>query len=431
MSVSSVGLRQPRIARALGNTTYRTLAVLAAAATGFVVLRVAILANVAVADFPDTRTYYDLNFLGEATRLWAVPLLWKLSPDDTIAQVLLGAAAWVTLAAATLTSIRNQLIGVLGFSLVLILGLCAAATEWDRALLSESLTFSAMLFVISALLLLAERYSRRRVAFLLVALTAWLFARHADAWLFVLIAPLAIVALLATRRRELILVIAVPLTVLTGWAAFAIHQENTIWKYNAMGVIQLRILQDPGQTEFFHDRGMPYNAQIQAIADKPFRWKTPLWKNEAMRSWIDSDFRATYAEYLATHPGSTVKGPATYAASDMPQRAGYTGPREVVAGPARAALWSTGAGLLLLTTLAVTLALVALRARVASRALWVPLVGIAISGVWAVLTWNQAATELDRLFAPISLLVHVSVLLALLFVTDAFSRARRSAPSAT
>jgi hypothetical protein len=431
MSVAAAATkRQPRLPAALAAAGTKTIVLLAGSAVVFVALRLVALANIPVARFPDTRTYDAVNFLGDATRLWAVPLLWELSPDDTAVQILLGTVAWLTLAIVTFKVVRDQRVATAGFLLILGLGLCGAATEWDRALLSESLTFSTLLFVVSALLLLGERYSRARVAFLLVAITAWLFARHADAWLFVLIGPPAIVALLATRRRELILALALPLTVLAGWAAFAIHNENTIWKYNATAVIQLRVLQDQAQTAYFRERGMPYNARIQAVADTDtrFRSDTPLLRNSALRSWIGTDFRSTYAQYLATHPAGTAEKPARYFANGMPARVGYTDPREPIPGPVRKLLWPTGAGLALLTLLSLVLATLALRARVARGVMWIPLAGIAVAGLWGLLTWHQSATEVARLFAPVSLLLHVSLLLTLLFAVDGLVGRKRSVP---
>ena len=427
MSVDVVGTRsQLRLPGARASVGIRTTALLIAAAAGFVALRLVALANVAVVETPDTPTYEDVNFLGDATRLWVVPLLWKLTPDDTGTQVVLGIVAWLTLAVVTFMVMRDRHVAIGGFLIILALGLSASATEWDKALLSESVTFSALLLVASALLLLADHYSRARAAFLIVALTAWLFARHADAWLFVLVAPPVILALLLTRRRELIVALALPLMVLTGWAALVIAREDAVWKLNAVGVIQDRVLKDPDQTAFFRDRGLPDTELIRSQADKPFRWGGPPLNDPTLLAWVDSDFRPTYTRYLATHPVGTLERPARYFATDLPTRAGYTTPREVLPVPVRQVLWSSRGGLALLAILSLGFVLLAIRARVTRPGMWIAVAGVAVAGVCGLMTWHQAATELPRLIAPVLLLLQLSLLLALLFAVDGLSRKRTS-----
>ena len=405
----------------------RTTAPLVIAATVFVVLRIVAVANVPVVVSTDTPSYEDLNFLGDATRLWVVPLLWKLTPDATWTHVGLGIAAWLTLAVVTFNVMRDRRVAIVGYLTILILGLCVPMIEWDRALLSESVSLSSLLFVVAAILLLADRYSRPRAAFLIVVLTTWVFARHADALLFVVVAPPVIIALLLTRRRELVVGLALPLVLLAGWTAFALPRENSIWKYNAVGVIQNRVLTDSAATAFFRDRGMPNTALIRSQADEPFRWRSPLLKHPPLRAWVNSDFRRTYIEYLATHPFGTVRRPLGDFGAATLNQAGYTAPRRVLPVAVHKAVWSSRNGLVLLTILALTSVLLATRAQVTSRGMWIAVAGVGVAGLWGIMIWHQAATELTRLFAPVSLLLHVSLVLMLLFAVDGLSRKRSPA----
>jgi hypothetical protein len=407
----------------------RTTAPLFAAAAVFVTLRIVALANVPVVVSDDTPSYESLNFLGQATRLWVVPLLWKLTPDPTWTHVGLGIAAWLTLAVVVLKVMQDRRVAILGYLAILILGLCAPTIEWDRALLSESVSLSSLLFVVAAILLLADRYSRPRAMFLVAALTAFVFARHADALLFLLVAPPAIIAVLLTRRRELVVALALPLALLAGWAAFALSRETSIWQYNAVGVIQNRVLKDSTATAFFRDRGMPNTALIRSVADEPFRWRSPLVTHRPLRAWVKSDFRPTYIVYLATHPFGTVRRPLGDFATATVTRGGYTAPQQVLPLPAQKLLWSSRPGLALLTILALTCVILATSARLAPRGMWISLAGVAAAGLWGIMTWHQAATELTRLFAPVSLLLHISLVLTLLYAVDGLSRKKPRAIS--
>jgi hypothetical protein len=129
----------------------------------FAAIRIWMLADVPVQVFPDTPTYSEVNFLGGATRLWTVPLIWMLVPGsslDTWAQVLLGVAAWLTLAVALFRVVANRRLALIAFATVLLVGLCVQTMEWDRVLLSESISLTLLLLVIAGVLTLAGRYSR-------------------------------------------------------------------------------------------------------------------------------------------------------------------------------------------------------------------------------------------------------------------------------
>ena len=120
----------------------------------FLVLR--LIATVhAPSRYPDTPTYEVLNFVGAASRLWTVPLIWNLTPGadfHVAAHIVLGMFAWSMLAVSVSNAVRDRWVRRLATACVLMLGLVVQVTGWDATLLSESISLS--LITLEAALLL-------------------------------------------------------------------------------------------------------------------------------------------------------------------------------------------------------------------------------------------------------------------------------------
>ena len=112
----------------------------------FALLRVAAVAQgLPPVRFFDTPSYFPIDFLGNAPRLWTGPLLFNILPDDpwrVAGQVVLAVVAWGTLAGATAESARDVHVKRVGAAVVLIVGLMPQVTQWDLLLLSESTALS-------------------------------------------------------------------------------------------------------------------------------------------------------------------------------------------------------------------------------------------------------------------------------------------------
>ena len=83
--VNLKGLRKLRVLQPQGE--------IAAMLGIFAALRVIEVLRVAAVSYPDTVTDLDLNFIGDAKRLWTVPLIWTIVLCDTwreLIQLLLG-----------------------------------------------------------------------------------------------------------------------------------------------------------------------------------------------------------------------------------------------------------------------------------------------------------------------------------------------------
>ena len=230
-----------------------------------------------------------LSFSGHASRLWGTPLFYAIFPDDdarAFAQWTVGTLAWGVLAVVLCAQLRSRITRMVAATAVLVLGLLPEVTNWDFAIMSESLSISLGVAVL-ALLIWFLRSGRWPV---LVALTItafwWTFIRP-EIRLMVgfLILVLASYAVLRKARRWGVVVAAAMLVVAVGWVTaitpamdrtYAARSWNGLSLTEATFVYRLRhqIMPNPEIMAVYHDElGMPECPAAQRIA-KGRAWQT-------------------------------------------------------------------------------------------------------------------------------------------------------------
>src|SRR5690606_15086001 len=144
-----------------------------------------------------------LSFTGHAPRLWGTPLFYHLFPHDTAriaAQWTLSTVAWALLAWVVWHRLRTLLARVLAVLGILALALQPEVTNWDFALLSESLTISLGVLTLALLIWWLATGHRAVLVALVVAAFYWTFIRPE---MRVMVACVALaLAARALRRRE-------------------------------------------------------------------------------------------------------------------------------------------------------------------------------------------------------------------------------------
>ena len=170
----------------------------------------------------DTATYeaaehiptFDIDFLAGG-RSFFVPLVWKaIEGHIVVGQLVISIAAWLLLALALAASLRPRLAKAIALWLVFGLSLCNPITQWDYALMSESISLSLLALVVAGTLFAVQRPFWLSLALVLLAGFAWAMTRDTNAYAALVAAPALAIALAVFHRRRNLLVAALAGTLL-------------------------------------------------------------------------------------------------------------------------------------------------------------------------------------------------------------------------
>jgi hypothetical protein len=398
---------------------------LAAVLVGFAILRIVAVAH-PPKTFSDTGTYLWLDLLGRAERLWTVPLIWRLIGSDTmreITQISIGVIAWSVLAVVVHNSLEHPRVKLGAAAAVLLIGLAPQVTNWDTALLSESLSSSLLVLLCAAVLWLGRTRSPRAAVALGCSLLPWVFARQQNALIFLILLPVAFVLIWRGLARPLALKLTLGLALIALWAAVALAQDTPqtrlLLHYNATEVIQNRIGLDPGPLSYLRAHGIPLPADFASLVGQ-FDGAGPLLNDARLQRWIDDRFDSTYLGLLIHHPyyavGEPLRNTPSLITDDAPESTvTRVLPRSVVH-----LYWGPGSTILYVwVCVAGILAAVALVRRRAVRLLPVTLLFGFSAVIGAVITYDLATTDLSRLILPVSITTRLTLLLLIAGAADA------------
>ena len=272
---------------------------MAVAAAAYVLLRVALAARTQViVPHLDSPSYHlPPSFTGAHSRPWVVPALYSFVDGHaaTLVQAALGGLAFVVLALAIGSTLRDQRVRCAVMVVVLMMGIAPRTTVWDVSLVSESVALSLTAILI-AVLIWIDRLPWWVVA---TVFTLWVFTRDAHLYLGVLV--LVGVAAWVWRRREWTLFVVMALVL--GWAGLASRNNDTIEKYNVAMNTAWHTSQDAEMLRWFETRGMPAS---NALAAGSFDTRqTELLEDERFMQWAATEGPGLYLRYLATHPEFT------------------------------------------------------------------------------------------------------------------------------
>jgi hypothetical protein len=246
-----------------------------------------------------------------------VPVIYKLggsNPATIIAwQKVIHSLATLVIASALLTIIRTKPAQLFVLVLAYLLMSWWSVVGWTTMLLSEALSFDALLCWISSILFFYVRPTRFSFALQLPSIAALALTR--DTWPYVLVAFYSVATLvwILLRRRYLrLLVILLAITVLMlvlQDTSAAIGQRSRLPLLNS---IVMRILPNTGWRQWLAQHGMP---QVNELAGY-FEGKTDrihalyaLYTDESfvpLDRWLDRNGKTVYARFLLTHPSYTL-----------------------------------------------------------------------------------------------------------------------------
>ena len=298
------------------------------AGVAYVGLRLAAYLPSSIGTSGDTEIYMEVTgepLLSErflaGWRPWTVPLFYKVMPDsDTgraAGQLVVSISCWLMLATAVAWNVRRAGLRKIAFCLVLLFSLSVWVTQWDRIILSESLTVSLAAATLAAWLALVRAPSGWTITAVLGTTLLWVFARDTIAYMALLTVPLVLVwvALPGRRRGRVVLAAGLAAIVTASLPAQGSSSAAPRREPPLLNVIGVRVLANPDELRYFRDHGMPLPDSLRDLAGASLVIGRPLQDPDVASDprvadfirWMSDEGRQTLATYLLTHPYRAVK----------------------------------------------------------------------------------------------------------------------------
>lgn len=364
-----------------------------------------------------------------------VPLVYKLFSQDAEAvivfQMVLYRLAWLLFTAVVVRLLNRFSVKVLAVILLLGIALSTDVLIWQKLVLSESLSNTLLILVITAWLFalhfLQQHHTLKwqlvTAGVLLVLTTAWSFTRDTNA--YIVLSAAGVILLAAVWKR---FATWRPFMLFTGMglvALFLVHNvsmnRSERWKYPLANVIAYRILPDADARAYFADHDLPINEETMRFSGYILAGEGGDWQ-AAFGTWMnENNARQIYLRYLLSRPVESFSKPLSHRVFE-PKVYEYT---KTYADPAPLYqaidyLFYAPEGFWLLAALLVILSVIlasAIRWRVDWRWL-IPLFLLALVYPLGFLVWHSDPYDIDRHAIGVSLQFRLGLILLFLFALD-------------
>jgi hypothetical protein len=280
----------------------------------FVGLRTVSVLAVRVSTYPDSASYFDLRFW-RPFRLWTVPLVYSLglSRDHLVTlQVVVGVVAWMSAALLIARVYRSPIAQAVAIAGVLVLGLTTEVSNYDSAILSESLALSLTVVFLALGLNVVCRPSAPLMWAFAVAAFFWAFSRQSHVYVLWLATIAAVLAALRHARRRHYVVLACVLGAIAFTGTVVSSSNTSIQDWNIGQVIVRRIAPDATLRSWWRHHGMPaLPSGVPAAAKRDTEnapdsvidaQMKPLHEDKAFWRWLNDHGAPTYLRFGVTHP---------------------------------------------------------------------------------------------------------------------------------
>lgn len=387
----------------------------------------------------DTGDYFMSSRLGLWSRdLWAgprpalYPLLAKIFArsytDLFVLQASVAAVAWLALAWLVYTRLRNRAVAAATAVVVLYESLSLTIIQWDRALATESLTLSLAIVLLVLGVLLAESPTRWRAIWFTIVAGAWVLLRDSNGYVVACIAVAFVINAICSRAgRRTYLAVAGVLAVIfvLGVTSSDIGKR---WEGPLKDVITIRALTYPDRTHYLLEHGLPLTREdVSRIGGHCVARRRPYFicvpvTDPRFYEWVSEDGRSTYSGWLLSHPGTALTDPIRHSDFIFGTRVrieALTFYRFEPASFADRIFFVRNQGVLLAEGLvAFGLAIVTIRRRRVPLG-WVVITAFATIYPHMFVTWTFGALETTRHSLGASVMLAVSIVLAIGYALDA------------
>jgi hypothetical protein len=247
-----------------------------------------------------------------------------------VIQTAISILAWSALAVVVGLLARRGWPQLVAGGLVLGFAVTTPIVQWDRSVLSESLSLSLLALLFAAAIVWARRPTWARAAALVAVALVFAATRDTHIWVVAMLA-LALGAYAAwhtwrgagpDRERTLqravraawVAALLAVVVLLTGWSSASANRTQQ----NIVNVYSARIFPYAERVDWFADHGMPDAGPLRALARaaKGVDGNAPIVgvdlgapKFAALGRWLRDDGVSTYVRWLLTHPGYVVGEP--------------------------------------------------------------------------------------------------------------------------
>jgi hypothetical protein len=344
-----------------------------------------------------------------ASRPFLLPLIYKavrVNPRAVVAvQWSVSVMAWAALAATTASLMRSRWLRPFVLASLLAFGSTGPITQWDGALLSESLALSLTAVFVAGGLRLADGFTVGRALLVCATGGALVFTRYVEAYRLLVLAGLVATSARLTGQRRLRVLAVAAAFVATALVGAFLGQAGERWIFSSLNVLAQRILVDEQRLGYFVARGLPVNGALMRLsgqwASSEGQAFTTDPELDGFRRWWKAHGKATYLRFLLSRPGDAFMAPlrdrwllispalANYAPRGW--RPALGGALDTVIYPsAPSGLYAWAAAVLLAT-------IAAFRRHGRPGALWLVPAMLLLSAVpFAFIVWHSDAMEIGR-----------------------------------
>jgi len=368
------------------------------------------------------------------------PLFLKLTaqslPVTVWLQLVVSLASWLFLAAVVARLLSGRVARRVAPASLLLLSCGWQTAQWDTVMMTESLTLSAFVLLVALALLVVQHVTPWRVAALVVDAIWMTSLRDTNAAVaaFVLVLVAAVVAR-RNPRRSLAAVLVLAAVGCVALVAGTVSVRR--WEILVADEIRRRVVLNPPELAYFRRHGMPYRPDLARIIWTDTRAPRPAATFEhdprlaSFMPWFKEHARATYDDYLLTHPSVALLQPVEQyrlmlwdSGLQSYHSRGFRplpSPLNAVAYPG----WGTFA--LDAELLVAAAGLFGLLRKSGARTWLVPYGAMAFSLPLAVIVWDGEPSEVPRHALLVAVSARLGALLGGWLVVDAVLARRRAA----
>jgi hypothetical protein len=271
--------------------------------------------------WPDTKSYVEVasNFGNQdfwtSKRPFVLPFIYKLLNVNlgnykqqnslqriALFQVIFSSISWTFLALSVFSLIKNESLKIPAFVVIMLLSVGLDISMWERLILSESISNSLFILIISFALLFTEFKTRHInqknilvMALMVFTLVLYIFIRDSNS-LIILLGGVVSIPILLLRKNRCSLTIAG--VCIAGFAIllsiFSLYQVSISTRTNEpiAHLFADRISKNSEYTQYFSQKGIDVS-----LIGKYKPWESSTLKKEDFKK-----AKSAYAQFMISHP---------------------------------------------------------------------------------------------------------------------------------